>query len=1560
MRIKQYFLMNDYSLWEVILNGDSPVPTRIVEGILRPVAPITVEQRLARKNELKARGTLLMALPDKHQLKFNSHKDTKTLMEAIEKRFGGNTKTKKADLEEQSLDDLFNSLKIYETKVKKSSSTCTASPNLAFVSTSHTDSTTDSVSAAASVSAVFAKLPISSLPNVDSLSNAIINSFFASQSTSPSGHFARECRFPKDSRRIGAAEPQRRIVPVETSTSNALVSQVNASPTKHKQDLSHTTRPIAPIIKDWVSDSEDEYKTKAPQFVPSFVQPSKQVKSPRHSIQPIETSIPVATPASASPKSTSSGKRRNRKACFVCKSVDHLIKDCDYHTKKMAQPTLRNYVHRGNHKQYAPLTPTNPQKHMILTAVLTKSKPVFNTDVRPVSDALPKIIANRPIPAHFTLTKSKSPIRSHLTRSPSSKTSNSPPRVTDVKASVVSVAQVMHGKWGNPQYALKDKGVIDNGCSRHMTGNMSYLFDFEELNGGYVSFRGNPKGGKILATKDETSLILKTFITGLENQLSLKVKVIRSDNRTEFKNHDLTQFCGLKGIQYSLLLIPFWAEAVNTACYVHNRVLVTKPHNKTPYELLHGRTPSIGFMRSFGFSVTILNTLDPLGKFKGNVDEGFLVGYSINSKAFRVFNSRTRIVQETLHVNFMENKPNVVEKAGEEIDQQYVLFPMCFSGSTNPQNNEEDNAFDGKEHDFDAKKPKSEVNVSPSSSAQSRKQDDKTNKEAKGKSPVESLIGYRDLNAEFEDCFNNINNEVNAAGSIVPTVGQNSLNNTNTFSAAGPSNVANWRTLPTLMMKKLLVQRMISTIWNLLSQRNPKGYIKLLRIQVRLKLCRKSFYNSRCRKNKGRLVAQGHTQEEGIYYEEVFAPVARIEAIRLFLSYASFMGFMVYQMDVKSAFLYGTIEEEVYVCQPPGFEDPDHLDKVYKVVKALYDDIIFGATNKDLCKSFEKLMKDKFQMSSMGELTFFLGIQVKQKKDGIFITQDKYVGEILRKFGLTEGKSASTPIDTKKPLLKDPDGEDVDVHTYSYIKYALTINPNIYVSCIKQFWNIIAIKQTNDVTRLQALVDKKKVVVTESPQPQPQPQAQQQAADFPMSLLQEAFDACAALTRRVKHLEYDKVAQDLEITKLKRRVKKLEKGNRFKVLKLRRLKRVRTLQRVDTSEDTVMDDASNQGRIIDELDKDDDVALMDDKEEEKKKEEAKVVEDDQVQGWQADIYKIDMDHASKVLSMQEDEPAEVHEVVDVVITVKLITEVVIAATETVVAASAIISAVEPKKMGAEYVRKLHAKINKDIDWDVAIDHVKQKAKEDPVVQRYQAMKRKPQTEAQTRKNMMMYLKNVAGFRLDYFKGMSYDDIRPIFEAKFNSNVEFLLKTKEQLEKEESKALQSINETLAQKAAKKRKLNKEVEELKRHLEIVHDEDDDIYTEATPLARKNFNREDFESLWSLVKEMFSTSKPNNFSDDFLLTTLRAMFEKPDGQAQVWKNQRTIHGQAKVKSWKLLESCGVHIVTFTTTQLILLVDRRYPLSKFTLDQMLNAVRLQVEEESEMSLELLRFTRQ
>ncbi|GKB95392.1 putative ribonuclease H-like domain-containing protein [Tanacetum coccineum] len=280
-------------------------------------------------------------------------------------------------------------------------------------------------------------------------------------------------------------------------------------------------------------------------------------------------------------------------------------------------------------------------------------------------------------------------------------------------------------------------------------------------------------------------------------------------------------------------------------------------------------------------------------------------------------------------------------------------------------------------------------------------------------------------------------------------------------------------------------------------------------------------------KNKARLVAQGFRQEEGIDYDEVFAHVARIEAIRLFLAFASYMGLTVYQMDVKSVFLYGTIEEEVYVHQPLGFVDPAHPNKVYKVIKALYglhqaprawyetlssflmengfrrgtidktlfikkkksdimlvqvyvDDIIFGSTKKSMCTEFEDCMHKRFQMSSMGELTFFLGLQVKQPPDGIFISQDKYVADILKKFNLWSIRTATTPIESNKPLVKDEDGEDVDVHVYSSIHYALTVGPVVSTTFVEQFWMSAKSKIINNVRYITAKVAGKLVTISEA------------------------------------------------------------------------------------------------------------------------------------------------------------------------------------------------------------------------------------------------------------------------------------------------------------------------------------------------------------------------------------------------------------------------------------------------------------------------------------------------
>ncbi|GKB77309.1 putative ribonuclease H-like domain-containing protein [Tanacetum coccineum] len=226
-------------------------------------------------------------------------------------------------------------------------------------------------------------------------------------------------------------------------------------------------------------------------------------------------------------------------------------------------------------------------------------------------------------------------------------------------------------------------------------------------------------------------------------------------------------------------------------------------------------------------------------------------------------------------------------------------------------------------------------------------------------------------------------------------------------------------------------------------------------------------------KNKARLVAQGYTQEEGIDYDEVFSPVARIEAIRLFLAYASFKDFVVYQMDVKSAFLYGKIEKEVYVCQPPGFEDPDFPDRVYKVEKELYG--LHQAPRAWYETLSTYLLDNEFQRGKIDKTLFIRrdkGLQVKQKNYGIFISQDKYVTEILPKFGFTDVKTASTPMETQKLLLKDKYGKEVDVHLYrsmiGSLMYLTSSRPNImFTVCACARYQVnLKVSHLHDVKRI--------------------------------------------------------------------------------------------------------------------------------------------------------------------------------------------------------------------------------------------------------------------------------------------------------------------------------------------------------------------------------------------------------------------------------------------------------------------------------------------------------------
>nr|GEZ94535.1 hypothetical protein [Tanacetum cinerariifolium] len=378
----------------------------------------------------------------------------------------------------------------------------TASQNLVFVSSSHTNSTTDLVSAAASVSAVCVKLPVSSLPNVNSLSNAIDvddleeidlrrQMAMLTMRARRKGYFARECRSLKDSRRTGVAKPQRRTVPVETSTSNALVSQCDGTESydwSYQAEEEPANYALMAFSSSSSSDNEVPSCSKAcskayAQFHTQYDKLTDEFHKYQFDVISYQTESDCESwpPSSLYDRFQPSGGYHVVPPPYIgtfmppkpdlvfniaptAVETDHLAitvylsptkpeQDLSHTTKPIA-PIIEDWVSysedesetkapQGNHKQYASLTHTNSQKHMIPTAVLTQSKPVFTTAVRPVSADLPKINVTRPRYAHPVVTKSKSPVRRHITNSLSLKTSNSPLRVTAVKALVVNAAQGM-------------------------------------------------------------------------------------------------------------------------------------------------------------------------------------------------------------------------------------------------------------------------------------------------------------------------------------------------------------------------------------------------------------------------------------------------------------------------------------------------------------------------------------------------------------------------------------------------------------------------------------------------------------------------------------------------------------------------------------------------------------------------------------------------------------------------------------------------------------------------------------------------------------------------------------------------------------------------------------------------------------------------------------------------------------------------------------------------------------------------------------------------------------
>ncbi|GKD37825.1 retrovirus-related pol polyprotein from transposon TNT 1-94, partial [Tanacetum coccineum] len=527
-----------------------------------------------------------------------------------------------------------------------------------------------------------------------------------------------------------------------------------------------------------------------------------------------------------------------------------------------------------------------------------------------------------------------------------------------------------------------DEWIKDSGCSRHMTGNKDLFSSYKTID------VGTPQSNGVVERKNRT---------------------LQEMSRTMLNEQSIPQ--------------KFWCNAVDTSTYILNRILIRPFLGKTPYELFKGKKPSLEYFKVFGSKCFILNTKDYLTKFDPKSTEGIFLGYSPNSKAYIILNKETMRIEESLNVKFDESPPpksppleddDVLEC--EIIENQEKVLEIK---ENEPLNKEIVNIKESKDH------------------------------------PLETVIG-------------NLNER---------TLRSQVQNQSNFFcfvSSIEPKNVKeaiqdeSW----TMAMQEELNQFKTNDVWSLVPPPNNQTIIG-----TKWVFKNKLDENGVVSRNKARLVAQGYNQQEGIDFDETYAPVARLESIRILLAYACAHDFKLYQMDVKSAFLNGFINEEVYVAQPPGFIDFEKPNHVFKLKKALYglkqapkawydrlkaflinhkytmglvdntlftkkrnshiiivqiyvDDIIFGSTCQELCDDFSKIMHDEFEMSMMGELNFFLGLQIKQLDDGIFFNQSKYIKEMLKKFGLENSKPIKTPMSFETKLTLDEDSEPFDDTKY--------------------------------------------------------------------------------------------------------------------------------------------------------------------------------------------------------------------------------------------------------------------------------------------------------------------------------------------------------------------------------------------------------------------------------------------------------------------------------------------------------------------------------------------------
>ena len=652
-----------------------------------------------------------------------------------------------------------------------------------------------------------------------------------------------------------------------------------------------------------------------------------------------------------------------------------------------------------------------------------------------------------------------------------------------------------------------------------------------------------------LATKDCAFNEFEKLITLLENKLGTRLVGIRSDHGGEFQK-DFVTYCEERGIthefsaprtpqqngvverknrslqetartllQESKLPRSFWAEAVNTACYVLNRVVIRPLLEKTPYELLRKKKPSIGYFKIFGCKCFVLKTNGHDGKFDARSYEAIFLGYSLTSRAYRIYNLSKHVVEETINVVFQEpnndlprDEDEFVGEDGEPLSvteerQQAANITAAVQPEKQQTGTSSQQAEVGSpDDDVIAKMARMTLEGSITEGSSQNPIYKPVNHEDERYSPPKRMrlnheeIGTHSLPRSTRTVKDHPPTQVigDITDGITTRRGKANFCAYAAFLAQEePKNIKealedeNW----IMAMQEELNQFERCDVWELVK---PPKDVSIIGTKWIFKNKVDEF--GTITRNKARLVAQGYNQQEGIDFDQTYAPVARLESIRMLLAYACFKKFKLYQMDVKSAFLNGLLEEEVFVKQPPGFEDSDFPDYVYRLKKALYglrqaprawysrlskfllkngfvrgkldstlftkhdgkdilivqiyvDDIVFGATNESMCEWFSKSMHKEFDMSMMGELNYFLGLQIKQTKDGIFVHQSKYVKNLLKRFGYENVKPKSTPMNQNSKLTSDESGKSVDITKYrgmiGSLLYLTSSRPDImYSVCV--------------------------------------------------------------------------------------------------------------------------------------------------------------------------------------------------------------------------------------------------------------------------------------------------------------------------------------------------------------------------------------------------------------------------------------------------------------------------------------------------------------------------------